>query len=302
MLGAKGLGSMGIVACGSLVGAAAVAFLGAAIADWQEGLIREPWQLEEQLNIEVLAQLDADLMRRARAELSQGLERPAAGPMTNQTALARSWDQSSSFAPSPLDMATPSQFGNFRQLRTRLLTVGATMNTIPFTTLVVPLVAGSGGSFVARNLAAAFAAQDGASALLVDCNLARPSQHLALRTGDDGGLFDFLDEPQTHFAPKPTAIPGLYLIPCGRPRSAVREYFSSNRMRGLVHFLRDSGHFVFIDGPPAKGSSDARVLSEIADLVILVVGAAKARSGDVTKVVAMFEPAKLVGIVFNEQG
>ena len=131
--------------------------------------------------------------------------------------------------------------------------------------------------------------------------MSRPSQHLALRTGDDGGLFDFLDEPQTHFAPKPTAIPGLYLIPCGRPRSAVREYFSSNRMRGLMHFLRDSGHFVFMDGPPAKGSSDARVLSEIADLVILVVGAARARSGDVAKVAAMFEPAKLVGIVFNEQ-
>ena len=77
MLSAKGLGSMAIVAVASLLGAAAVAFLGAALADWQEGLIREPWQLREQLNIEVLARLDADLMRRARAELSY------AGPGTN---------------------------------------------------------------------------------------------------------------------------------------------------------------------------------------------------------------------------
>jgi Mrp family chromosome partitioning ATPase len=185
----------------------------------------------------------------------------------------------------PVGMAIDDQVYPFRELRTRLLAIAADRQIARFTTLIVPLVSGSGGSFVARNLAAAFTFQGESSALIIDCNMDHPSQHAALRTGDDGGLFEFLDEPHVRFAPKLTGLRGLYLIPAGRPRSQFREYFSSNKMRGLMRVIRESGHFVFLDGPPVKGSPDARILSE-----------------DVAQAVAMFEPAKIVGVVFNEQG
>src|SRR5207248_2233390 len=96
----------------------------------------------------------------------------------------------------PVGMATAEQVDGFRELRTRLLTMAHAVGLNYFTTLVVPMTAGSGASFVARNLAAAFTLQDRQMAMLVDCNLRHPTQHVALGARiEDGGLFDFLEQP-----------------------------------------------------------------------------------------------------------
>jgi protein-tyrosine kinase len=288
-----------VAAAASFLCAVVVGLLGAVLADLRQDLVVEPWQLRRRLKLDVLAQFDAPLMARVRAELAGGANPGFAPVLHDGVAIV----PASAVAPGPpTGMATVEQFDGFRELRTRLMTAAASMQLMPFTTLVVPLVGGSGGSFVARNLAASFAFQDGASALLVDCNLAHPTQHLALRTSADDGLFDFLDEPHVNFAPKPTAIRGLYLIPSGRARSPLRaEYLSSTKMRRLMQLMRESGRFVFLDGPAAKGSPDARILSELADFVVLVVGSGKGRTGDIAQAAAMFDPAKLAGVVFNER-
>jgi len=72
----------------------------------------------------------------------------------------------------------------FRELRTRLLSLGGNDN---FITMIAPISPGSGGSFVACNLAAAFAFHASKSALLVDCNLRDPSQHVNLRVDAPAG-------------------------------------------------------------------------------------------------------------------
>ena len=77
------------------------------------------------------------------------------------------------------DVARP-EVDAFRDLRTKLL-AAAEGN---FITLVAPVSRGCGGSFVARNLAAAMAFDDTRTSLLVDCDLRHPSQdstmHLSL--------------------------------------------------------------------------------------------------------------------------
>ena len=73
------------------------------------------------------------------------------------------------------------QANAFRELRTCLLALGAGKN---FVTLVAPVSEGCGGSFVARNLAAAFAFDDAKSALLIDCDARKPS-HLTSVSGDE---------------------------------------------------------------------------------------------------------------------
>src|SRR5690606_244761 len=79
----------------------------------------------------------------------------------------------------------------FRDLRTRLLALGGDRN---FVTLVAPVVAGCGGSFVARNLAAAFAFDETKVATLVDCDALHPAQHSALGVdASDGGLMDYIE-------------------------------------------------------------------------------------------------------------
>ncbi|HEX7130039.1 MAG TPA: polysaccharide biosynthesis protein [Rhodanobacteraceae bacterium] len=190
----------------------------------------------------------------------------------------------------------------FREVRTRLLDLSDGQN---FTTLVVPVSAGSGGSFVARNLALAFAFDEARTSLLVDCNLRNPTQDRALEVeADSGGLVDYLEHPATGIKPivYHTGIPRLRLIPAGKTREAQGEFFSSFRMRAVLDSLRCRypDRYLFLDGPPIKGGPDARILSDLADYVVVVAGYGRDTPATINRAVAGFDPNKLAGLVFNE--
>ena len=190
----------------------------------------------------------------------------------------------------------------FRELRTGLLALGGSHN---FVTLVAPVSPGCGGSFVARNLAAAFAFDDSKSALLVDCDALHPAQQATLRVDAvHGGLIDYLEERQPELARiiYPTGVPRLGLIPSGSQREITGEAFSSLRMRALVDSLRSRypDRYLILDSPSALGSPDARILSELADMVVLVAGYGKVTPEQVDKAAASFAADKLAGVVFNQ--
>ncbi|TCV97597.1 hypothetical protein EC912_101614 [Luteibacter rhizovicinus] len=190
----------------------------------------------------------------------------------------------------------------FRGIRTRLLGLAGQHN---FVTLVVSVSPRSGGSFVARNLAAAFAFDEAKTSLLIDCNLRYPDQHKSLGVEpDNGGLIDFLEHPSIGIEPilYRTGIPRLRLIPAGKSRENSGEYFSSFRMRTVVDSLRCryADRYLFLDGPSVKGSPDARILSDLADYVIVVAGYGRDTPAAISQAVANFEPDKLAGVVFNQ--
>ena len=197
--------------------------------------------------------------------------------------------------------AVREQADAFRELRTRLLALGGDRN---FVTLVAPISHGCGGSFVARNLATAFAFDDTKSALLIDCDVLHPSQHTALRVNvDNGGLMDYLDDTSLDAARilYHCGIPRLRLIPSGSQRETTGESFSSLRMRALVDSLssRYPDRYLILDSPSVLGSPDARILSELADMVVLVAGYGKVIPENVEKAVASFPADKVAGVVFN---
>ena len=201
-------------------------------------------------------------------------------------------------------MAGPEQLDAFRELRTRLVSSPAAVGLSHFTTVIVPVSSGAGGSFVARNLAAAFALEERRLAILVDCNLRHPTQDAAFGMHVvDRGLFDYLERPHggVDSLIRPTSLPGLHLIPAGRPPSIPREYLSSHGMRMVMDALRQPSCYVFLDAPPAKGSPDARILADLADFVVLVVGYGRETPEAIAKTAALFEPSKLAGVVFNER-
>ncbi len=190
----------------------------------------------------------------------------------------------------------------FREIRTRLLAMAGPGN---FVTLVVAVSPRSGASFVARNLAAAFAFDEARTSLLIDCNLRYPEQHHALGVdAANGGLIDFLEHPAQGIASKiyATGVPRLRLIPVGDAREASGEYFSSFRMHALLDSMRHryADRYLFLDGPPVKGSPDARILSELADFVVLVAGYGRDTPAAISQAAAQFEPEKLAGVVFNQ--
>lgn len=190
----------------------------------------------------------------------------------------------------------------FRELRTRLLA----MADDNFVTLVVPVSAGCGGSFVARNLAAALAFDDARSALLVDCDLRHPTQHgmMRIEPGPAGGLIDYLENPDGDIGEVlyDTGVPRLRLLPAGTPRETGAEYFSSFRMRLLLDSLRSryADRYVLLDGPPVAGSPDARILADLADIVVLVAGYGRDTPAAIANAAASFDPAKFAGVVFNQ--
>jgi protein-tyrosine kinase len=201
-------------------------------------------------------------------------------------------------------MAAGEQLDAFRELRTRLQAMGAALGLQRFTILVVPVQSGSGASFIARNLAVAFTLQEQRRAILIDCNLRNPTQHVAFDIeGDSDGLFDFLENPHSRAERLlfRTELAGLYLIPAGRPSSSAREYFSSYAMRTLLDLLRRRPSYLVLDGPPVKGSPDARILSELADFVVLVAGYGRDTVDGIAQAAALFDPAKFAGVVFNDR-
>lgn len=189
----------------------------------------------------------------------------------------------------------------FRDLRTRLL---ATADS-NFVTLVAPVSRGSGGSFVARNLAVAFAFDEARSALLLDCDLRHPSQHATMRVDcPNGGLIDYLETPDADITDVlyDTGVPRLRLLPAGRSREIGVEYFSSFRMRLLLDSLRSRypDRYIFLDGPPVRGGPDARILGDLADAIVLVTGYGRDTPAAIAQAAANFDPGKFAGVVFNQ--
>lgn len=190
----------------------------------------------------------------------------------------------------------------FREIRTKLLSLGGKHN---FVTLVVPISSGCGGSYVARNLAAAFAFDEAKTSLLIDCNLRSPAQHKAFALEPThGGLLDYLDRPSLGVDKinYRTGVPRLRLIPAGKSTDATREHLTSFRMKAMIDSLRCrySDRYVFLDGPAAVDSPDARILSEMADFVVVVTGAGRDTPATINQALAAFDPGKLAGTVFNQ--
>lgn len=199
------------------------------------------------------------------------------------------------------DESVRPQADAFREIRTRLLALGGDEN---FVTMIAPISPRSGGSFVARNLAAAFAFDEVKTALLIDCNPRHAAQHKALGTDAEPGLIDYLDHPAIGIEPiiHRTGVPRLRLIPSGKSRETSGEYFSSFRMRATVDSLRCRypDRYIFLDGPAVKGSPDARILSDLADFVVLVAGYGRDTPAAIAQAAALFDPTRFAGVVFDE--
>lgn len=192
---------------------------------------------------------------------------------------------------------------SFRELRTRLLAI----SNDNFITLVAPVGPTCGGSFVARNLALAMTFDQSKTALLIDCNLHHPTQHTTMKIdASKGGLINYLEDPEVNVESMiyGTGVARLKLIPAGKSQfgDMEAEYFMSFRMRLLLDSLRSSykDRYIFLDSPPILGAPDARLLSELADVVVLVAGYGRNTAADIAAAAANFDPLKFAGVVFNE--
>lgn len=188
----------------------------------------------------------------------------------------------------------------FRDLRTKLLEISGGNN---FTLVVSGMGEGAGSSFVALNLAAAFAFDQSKTALVIDCNLREPAMHSMLDIIPETGLTDFLEDPDFDIARilYPTGIPRLRLIPAGSRRESPAEFFTSFRMKQFLQAVRRRypDRFIVLDTAPITDSPDARILSDLCDYSMLVVPHGRTTPSAVERATNAFNTEKFVGAVIN---
>ena len=187
----------------------------------------------------------------------------------------------------------------FRDIRTKLIEKSGNKN---FTLMVTSVCEEGGSTFVANNLAASIALDQGKTALIVDCNLYSPASSQLL-DGDHIGFSDFLESPTVSIENiiYATGIPRLRLIPIGKSLDISPEYYTSYRMKQFTEELSDrySDRYVILDVPPVGSTTDARILADCCDFVVLVVPHGKVTKDQLKKSIANFDGDKLIGIIFN---
>lgn len=148
----------------------------------------------------------------------------------------------------------------------------------PKTLLVTSTLPGEGKSFVASNLADAYASH-GFRTLLIDTDFRRPTQHRAYQLPNDAGLLPWL-EKRLPAPANPLTDPLLGITPCGPSLHLLRtggttrrstELMESEHLGQLLTSLRSHFDIILIDTPPAGVFPDALALTEHASELLYVI-------------------------------
>ncbi|MBB3208344.1 capsular exopolysaccharide synthesis family protein [Rhodopirellula rubra] len=157
----------------------------------------------------------------------------------------------------------------FRVLRTGLL-VEARKNGHQVIQVTSPLP-GDGKSTTSVNLAMAFA-QTGKRTLIVDADLRKPRVARLLHLDGELGFAEALmDQCDPVDVVQTTVNENLFAVGAGSIPPNPSELLQSDRFSQLLNVWRDKFDFIIVDTPPVLAVSDAAVVSEEMDNVLLAV-------------------------------
>lgn len=191
---------------------------------------------------------------------------------------------------------------SIRTLRTQLLSRWYSGPKVWPALAITGVERGEGRSFVAANLAVAFA-QMGRRTLLIDANLRDPIQHelfnLPSRVGLAGILAGRAGLGEIFALER---MPGLAVLPAGPRLPNPQELISRDRLGSLLQDFVNRFDVVLIDTPAASESADAQLLAIQARGALLVARRDVTRSrqliahqGDLEQVGVC-----VVGVAYND--
>jgi len=189
----------------------------------------------------------------------------------------------------------------FRFLRSNILYAG---NQRPIRRILVTSInAQEGKSFVAANLAIVFA-QAGKKVALVDCDMHRPSLHKHLDKSNRHGLSALLLQETINFENvlRPTDAPNLSFLNAGLLPPNPAELLGSNKMGQLLESIAEKNDIILLDSPPIAAMTDASMLANRVDGVVLVVEVGRTRFTDLLHAKEQLERlgSYIIGVVFNK--
>ena len=185
----------------------------------------------------------------------------------------------------------------FWRLKTKLLNLYKDTVRVIVVTSPAPR---DGKSFVALNLALAFAAE-ASQTLLVDADLRRPTVHNLLIPQPTIGLGDVLrgavKVDQAIVRLKNTQ---LRVLPGGKPVLDPVEMLSSPACNDVFTALSQRFSRIIVDTPPIVPFADADVLAAFADGVVMVVRAGVTPATAYTQAVSLVTSTRVLGVVLND--
>ena len=175
------------------------------------------------------------------------------------------------------------------------------------TILITSPEAGNGKSFIAANLAAAYA-QDGKKVLIIDCDLRRGRQHEIFNiinqtnAGYSNLILNYKEEIKLSRYVIRTSVKNIDLIPTGPTPPNPIELLSSRNNETVLEELQYHYDIVILDCPPVLGLSDTLIMSKFSDVNLVVVASNDTPIEYLERVKKAFEAAnsKIDGVVINK--
>ena len=171
--------------------------------------------------------------------------------------------------------------------------------------MVTSSVPGEGKSYTATNLALAFAQERDHTVLLLDCDVTK--QGVSRMLGVERRRPDFTDllaseTMQISEALLRTDIPGLSLLPAGKPHEFITEMMASRRMTELIDEItsRYADRIVILDSPPLLSTPESQVLANLVGQIVFVIEAGKTPHTIVRDALDMLPKEKAIGLVLNK--
>ena len=162
-------------------------------------------------------------------------------------------------------------------------------------------MANEGKSITMLNLAISVA-MDGQKVLLIDADLRRPSQARMLVEKATPGLSNVLaGMVSAEEAIRPEMYPNLDMLFSGDVPPNPSELLGSEKMRQLIEEMSQKYDYILVHPPPINLVSDAAIVTNLLDGVLLLVRQGKSHRDELKRAIANLELTGItpMGIVFN---
>jgi len=185
----------------------------------------------------------------------------------------------------------------YRSIRTSLLL--SSPESPPQLILVTSSQPYEGKTATAVNLAITLTHLD-KMVLLLEADLRKPKLSRIFNIKKDPGLTNFLTQNiDMATVIKKTDISNLFIITSGKSPPNPSELLSSSKFNDLLKDCRSPFSHIIIDSPPILPFTDAQLLADKVDRVILVVKGADTPREAVMMGKEKLDNAKIVGVVLN---
>jgi capsular exopolysaccharide synthesis family protein len=159
-----------------------------------------------------------------------------------------------------------------------------------------------GKSFTLANLAVSMA-QAGKTVLVLDVDMRNPIQHKLFGLDNGQGLSIALLQDQDYQQYiRETAVPGVMVLTGGPIPPNPAELVGSKRMKRLLEEASEQYDIVLIDTPPIVAVTDAAILAQEVDGVILVLASGEVNKDFAQRAKELLDKvgAKILGAVLNK--